>query len=124
MKKNQNLNQAKDKINRYFCESFKINKVKEIEKNLTTISEISNEYDVSRTSIYRWIYKYSNNMKKGVKQVIELKSDTKKLLYYKQKIKDLEQIIGQKQIMIEFQDKMIELAEKEYNVEIKKNLKQ
>ncbi len=120
MKKKQNLKEAKEKINRYFCESFKISKVKEIEKNLTTISEISNEYDVGRTSVYRWIYKYSHNIKKSVKQVVELKSDKKKLLYYQQKIKDLEQIIGQKQIMIEFQDKMIELAEKEYNVDKKK----
>ena len=33
---------------------------------------------------------------------------------------DLERIVGQKQIVIDFQEKMIELAEQEYNVDIKK----
>jgi hypothetical protein len=32
-------------------------------------------------------------------------------------------MVGQKQIEIEFQNKMIELAEQEYNIDIKKKLK-
>ena len=38
----------------------------------------------------------------------------------KKKVADLERIIGQKQIMIDFKDKMIELAEEAYGVDIKK----
>ena len=34
----------------------------------------------------------------------------------------LEQMLGQKQILIEFQQKMIELAEEEYGIDIKKKL--
>jgi len=105
---------------RYFSEDFKRNKVREIEKNLTSVSEVHREYNVSRAALYKWIYKYSMNMKKGVRQVIESNSDTKKIMLLKEKIKELEQIVGQKQIMIEFQEKMIEIAEEEYKIEIKK----
>jgi transposase len=38
----------------------------------------------------------------------------------KKKIAELERIIGQKQILIDFKDKMIDLAEQTYKVDIKK----
>lgn len=107
---------------RYFSESFKRKKVAEIERNITGVSEICKEYQVSRAAIYRWIYKYSIHMKKGVKQVVEAKSDTAKIRELKDQIKELELIVGQKQLMLDFKDKMIELAEEEYRVDIKKKL--
>ena len=107
---------------RYFSESFKRKKVAEIERNITGVSEICKEYQVSRTSVYQWIHKYSLHMKKGVKQVVEAKSDTAKILQLKDRIKELELIIGQKQLMLDFKEKMIELAEEEYRIDIKKKL--
>ncbi|OQX75182.1 MAG: transposase [Bacteroidetes bacterium 4484_276] len=71
------------------------------------------EYQVSRTSIYKWIYKYSNMRKRGVKQVVEARSDTCKIQQLKEQMKELERVIGQKQLLIDFQQKAIELAEKE-----------
>jgi len=44
---------------RHFSESFKRKKVSEIEKKITTIAEVSREYDVSRNAIHNWIYQYS-----------------------------------------------------------------
>jgi hypothetical protein len=58
--------------------------------------------------------------KKSVKQVVEAKSDSKKILALKEEVKELERIIGEKQIKLDFQEKMIELAEKEYSIDIKK----
>lgn len=52
--------------------------------------------------------------------VVEAKSDTRKITALKEKVKELERIVGQKQIQIDFFDKMIELAEEEYGIEIKK----
>ena len=82
-----------------------------MDRNLITIAELSREYQVSRTAVYKWIYKYSAMRKKGLKQVVEAKSDSRKLLQMKEEIKELQRIIGEKQIKIDFQDKMIELAE-------------
>lgn len=108
------------KQNRYFSTDFKKKRVEEIEKNLVTVSDICKTHKVSRTSVYRWLYKYSDMAKKQVKQVVEAKSDTKKIQLLQDKIKELERIVGQKQILIEFQEKMIEIAESTYKIDIKK----
>lgn len=111
---------VKERQNRYFSEEFRKRKVKEIENKLTTIAEISREYELSRSSVQKWIYKYSQTMKRGEKKVIESDSDTRKLSILKERIKELERIVGQKQIELDFKDKMIELAEQEYKIDIKK----
>lgn len=111
---------VRERRNRGFSEEIKRKKVSELDRNLVTISELCREYQVSRTSVYKWVYLYSKMKKKGVKQVIEAKSDSRKLLQMKAQIKELQRIVGEKQILLDFKDKMIEIAEEEYGVEIKK----
>jgi len=106
--------------NRFFSEDFRKIKVQEIEKGITSIAEVSREYEVSRTSIYKWIYRYSMLRKKQIKQVVESLSDTRKIKELKKKIKELERMVGQKQVEIEFKEKMLELFEKETGLDIKK----
>ncbi len=108
--------------NRYFSDEFKKIKVKEFENNLTSVADICRTYSVSRTSVYRWIYKYSVMAKKQVKQVVEAKSDTKKIKALEDRIKELERVVGQKQLLLEFKDKMIEIAESTYGIDIKKKV--
>lgn len=116
------LQAQRSRNSRYFSEEFKRQKVREIEKNLVSISELTKEYQVSRTSIYRWIFKYSKMIKKGERQIVERKSDTRKIQELRERIRELERVVGQKQLLIEFQQKMIELAEETYEVDIKKKL--
>ena len=113
--------QERMRRNRYFSQDFKRKNVREIESNLTTVSSVSREYSVSLTSVYRWLYKYSAIRKKGVKMVVEAKSDTAKIEYLRGQLKEAEATVGQKQIKIDFLEKMIELAEREYGIDIKKN---
>ncbi|WP_423818004.1 transposase [Salinimicrobium sp. TIG7-5_MAKvit] len=114
--------EASNRVNRYFSESFKRKKVREIEKNISTVLEVSKEYEVSTTAVYKWLDKYSRNRKRGVKQVVELMSDTRKIQDLKAKIRELEQLVGQKQFEIEFKNKMIDIAEEMYDIDIKKKL--
>lgn len=109
-------------LNRQFSEDFKKKRIKELEQNLTTISEICKTHHVSRSAVYNWVYKYSIMAKKGVKQVVEAKSDTRKIKLLEERIKELERIIGKKQLALEFKDKMIEIAEETYDIDIKKKL--
>lgn len=111
---------VKERLNRYFSEDFKRKKVSEIERNLISISSLCREYQVSDTAVYNWIYKYSAMRKRGLKQVVEAKSDSKKIQALRDQVKELERIIGEKQIKLDFQEKMIELAERSYRVDIKK----
>lgn len=105
---------------RYFSSDFKERKVSEIERNLVTISEIQREYQVSRASIYRWIYKYSKMRKKKERQVVESQSDTRKIKELQEKIRELERLVGQKQVEVEFLNKVIELTEEDLKIDIKK----
>jgi transposase len=105
---------------RIFSEDFKRKKVAEIEQKITTIAEVSRQYDVRSNNVDNWMKKYSTNPMKGVRVIVESESDTRKLIELRAKIADLERIIGQKQVQIEFKDKMIELAEETYRVDIKK----
>lgn len=109
-----------ERQNRYFSESFKREKVFEIDKGLISVTELAREYEITRQAIYKWIYKYSKMRKKQERMIVEKSSDTKKLQLLKEKVKELERIVGQKQILIDFQKKVIELAEEEYKVDIKK----
>jgi transposase len=107
---------------RHFSVTFKQEKVREIERNLTTVLRISREYEVSPTAVYKWLDKYSLYRKRQIRQIIEPMSDSRKIEELRAKIKELEQLVGQKQIQLEFKDKMIEIAEQMYKVDIKKKL--
>lgn len=111
-----------ERMARTFSDSFKASKVRELELGRTSISEICHEYETSRTTVYRWLRKYSSRKNdKPEKVIVETKSDTRKLLDLKKRVAELEQIIGQKQILIDFQDELIRLAEAHYQIDIKKN---
>jgi len=114
--------EKKPKEQRHFSDDFKKSKVRELEKRITSIPDICRTYAVSRAAVYKWIYKYSPMAKKQVKVVVEAKSDTQKIKALEDRIKELERIVGQKQLLIEFKDKMIEIAEATYGVDIKKKV--
>lgn len=105
---------------RHFSDSFKIQKVREIETGQTKVREICSQYEVSRTAVYFWIEKFGIMKEKKERFIIESESDTRQLIELKKRLSELERIIGQKQIQIDFQNKMIELAEDTYGVDIKK----
>ena len=111
---------TEERRKRSFSDNFKIQKVREIEIGKTKISELCKEYQVSSTNVYRWIRKFGTMKNKTERVIVETESDTKQLLELKKRVAELEKIIGQKQILLDFKDKMIELAEETYGVDIKK----
>jgi transposase-like protein len=113
---------VKERIMRHFSKEFKQKKVREIEQKKTRISDVCREYEVSDTTVYRWLRQYSSQYHKGVRTIVESESDTRLIMELKHKIAELERVIGQKQVMIDFKDKIIDLAEQEYKIDIKKKL--
>jgi transposase len=114
--------ELRSRQNRYFSEDIKKKIVRDLERNLTTVADIIKVYQVSRNSVYKWIFKYSSMAKRQHKQVVEPKSDTQRIKLLEERIKELERIVGQKQLLLEFSDKMIEIAEETYNIDIKKKV--
>ena len=106
---------------RIFSEEFKKTCVKEYESGQFSVLELSKLYQINAVIIYRWIYKYSAYNKRRIKVVEMASSSKEKLKELQKKISDLERVVGQKQLNIDFLEKMIEIAKNEYGIDIKKN---
>ncbi len=106
---------------RHYSEEFKKELVSLFEGGKFSVHQLERLYGVSDASIYNWIYKYSTFNERGYR-VIEFKtSSMDKLKQLEQRIKELEQMVGQKQIKIDFLEKMIEIAKDDLKIDIKKN---
>ncbi len=84
------------------------------------MGEISQEYDVSRTGIYKWIKKYSLLYQKAERVVVEKESEEAKRKLLLSKVADLERLLGQKQMEIEYLKKVVDLGSELTGVDIKK----
>ena len=111
--------QIREKNNRTFSENFKRKKVKEILEKRVSIRQVCELYSVSRTSVYRWIYKYSP-LEQGTKQVIQMESEALKTKLLLQQVAELERVIGQKQLEIDYLTKTLEMASTEVGYDLKK----
>ena len=109
------------KTQRTFSDALKRQKVKEIEQGLVSVSEVSKSLSVTRAAIYKWIKKYSLTYHKPIRMIVESKSESKKVLHLQQRLAELEQLVGQKQIQLEFLEKLIELASDDLGLDLKKN---
>ena len=106
---------------RIFSETFKREKVKELISCKYSISSFCKLWEVSSISVYRWIRKYSPEHKKGTVMVIQKDSESSKTAELLIRVAELERRLGQKQMELDYFEKLIELASKEYEVDIKKN---
>lgn len=109
------------KHQRKFSEDFKLKVVKEYESGRCSATDLMKIYDISSALVYNWIYKYSNYNKRNI-QVVEMKnSQAEKIRQMEARIKELERAVGQKQMNIDYLEKMIDLAKEHYDIDIKKN---
>lgn len=106
---------------RTFSEEFKRQKVQQIVDKLLTVSDVITTYGVCKTTVYRWLDQYSSFHQKGIRQVVQLESEAHKTKLLLQQVAELERSIGQKQLKIDYLEKLVELADQEFNVDLKKN---
>jgi transposase len=109
------------KSRRIFSEEFKKTCVHEYETGQFTVRELSKLYQVTTMVVYRWIHKYSTYNKRRIKVVEMADSSKLKVKDLQKKVADLERIVGQKQLNIDFLEKMIEIAKDHYGIDVKKN---
>lgn len=95
--------------------------VKQIESGHFSVIQASREYEVAEQTIYNWLYKYSINLKKGTRMVVEKESVDKSIEQLKRHIKELEGALGRKSLQSDLYEKIIDLASKELNIDLKKN---
>ena len=106
---------------RFYSDEFKRKIVKDFESGQLSVPQLEKLHNIGNPLIYRWIYKFSTFNEKG-SRIIEMKeSSSGKMKSLEQRVKELERMIGQKQIKIDYLEKMIDIAKDELNIDIKKN---
>lgn len=106
---------------RIFSETFKKTKVSELLSGQTRVKEISELYGVSHSAVYKWVYKYSPHHEKGTLQVVQMQSEASKTKLLKVRVAELEAALGRKQMEIDLLTTLIELANKDLQIDLKKN---
>ena len=123
-KKEKSKLQIHQKYNRTFSDAFRREKVSDLDNGILTISELCNRYQISRTTVYRWLYKYSVHHQSGTKQVVQMQSEEHKTKTLQIRVSELEQIIGQKQLALDYLEELIRLASEDLGYDLKKNIEQ
>ena len=106
---------------RKYSEEFKRELVKLFEQGKYSVCQLERLYGVTNNTIYRWIYKYSTFNEKGYRIIEMKKSQTNKVKELEDRIKELERLLGRKQIEIDYLETMMEVAKEELDIDIKKN---
>lgn len=109
--------------------SFKLNVVQEVELGQLTVTQAKNKYGIQgRSTVLTWLRKYGNfdwenqspsEMSKSPSQkILELEAKVKLLEKQKNRLEDQLKYSDDKAVIF---DMMINIAEKEYNIPIRKN---
>lgn len=110
----------KIKQTRSFSESLRRQIVGQIVRKELTIASVSREYNVSRASIYNWLYLYSSTLKQGIRMVMEKDSQEKLTQELKKQIKELQAALGRKSLEADLFRIIVDLASEEYKTDLKK----
>jgi transposase len=110
----------KTNISRRFSEPFKRAKVAEIDSGKIKVSDIVRIYGVRDNSVRLWIKKYSISPKTNTRMVVELESESLKMEQFAKKVAELERVIGQKQLEIDFLNTLVTVSSEEVGIDLRK----
>ena len=111
-----------NKPRRTFSATFKKEKVDLLDQGKVSVKELSKIYEVSETAIYKWKRKYSK-YKPSERIVVEKISEEKKNIELRQRIAELERIIGQKQMDIDYYKTTLEVISESAGEDLGKKYK-
>ena len=110
------------KLSRTFSAAFKKEKVDLLDHGKTTVKELSILYEVSPTAIYKWKRKYSK-LDKSERIVVEKISESNKNIELLKRVRDLEQVIGKKQLELDYYKAVIDVLNEQAGEDILKKYK-
>ena len=126
----ENENEYLKRTQRDYTLAFKVSVVREVESGVLTQAQARLKYGIQGDStVKKWLQKYGNldwenqnpnNMPKTADQrILELEAKVRLLEKQKSQLEQANHIADSKAIIF---DMMIDLAEKEYQIDIRKNL--
>ena len=117
-----NNSKKSTKTIRHFSVEFKKQIIAQLDAKLIKLSDITRLYEVSAVSVCRWRQQYSKHYEKPTKLVIEMESEALKTKILLERNAELERIIGQKQLKIDYLEKLIEIASEDLKIDLKKSI--
>lgn len=114
-----NLTSSRSK-HRYFSETARKAIVLEIDEGLSK-AEASRKYQVSQSSIYTWLRKYSKKYVATLKVRVEHESDSEKNKALKKELSEVYETLGRSQAENILLHKIVELASEHFEMDLKKN---
>lgn len=117
----QNKPKLEIRQRRIFSEELKKKIVKDLISKRTTIGSVVSEHQVSGNTVYRWLYKYSPQHERRCTLVVQMESEELKSSELRKRIAELERIVGQKQLEIDFLNKLLEIGSSELGFDLKKS---
>jgi|SRR6056297_265972 transposase-like protein len=115
------MNIRKLRKRKIYSEQIKRKVVDDFRSGHHTALELADLYHCHPQTIYNWIYKYSPGDSPQINVIEMSESADQKVKDLQAKIAEMERLVGQKQIKVDFLEKMIELAEQEYDLDVKKS---
>lgn len=109
------------RVQRVFSEELRKELVARIESGHLSVAQAMRDYDVSGQSIYNWLNKYSRNLKRGTRIVMEKDSVEKSISDLQRQIRELEAALGRKTLESDLYKTIVDLASKEFKTDLKKN---
>ena len=113
------MNSKKER--RVFSESFKKEKVKEIEAGQISIYQLSKMLNLGDTAIYGWMKKYSTKPYKKEVIVIETESDYLRSKKLEEEVKHLTSLLGKMHIKVDFYEELINQVNLHYQADVEKD---
>jgi transposase len=109
-------------VNRYSM-AFKLRVVEDVESGLLNAEEARKLYGIGgRNTVHEWIAQYGKNQRIGKKVYIMTKDEETELLSLKRENRMLKKALENAMLREQTYETLIEKAEDEFGVEIKKNL--
>jgi transposase len=119
------MRQIKSKLEirerRIFSNELKKKIVKDLVSKRATIRSVMTEHQVSSNTVYRWLYKYSSHHEQKCTLVVQMESEELKNSELCKRIAELERVVGQKQLEIDFLNKLLEIGSGELGFDLKKS---
>lgn len=109
------------RVQRIYSEGLKKEIVNLIEGGQLSVTQAMRDYGVaSKQTVYDWLYKYSRNLKRGTRIVMEKDSVDHSIEELRKQIRDLEAALGRKSLEAELYQHIVDLASQEYKTDFKK----
>ena len=119
---NLGIMKGQTRTHRTFSTAFKKEKVELLDQGKITVRELSRIYEVSETAIRKWKRKYSK-LNKSERMVVEKISEENKNIELQNRIRELEQAIGRKQLELDYYRTAIDVINQEEGKDILKKYK-